>query len=73
MPLVHSMPIRVFSTDETKEEKKEEKKRNLNRPYVKPDFLDDNYDHLSKDDPNIRESVDLDDEDFLPDFFSKDA
>ena len=39
---------------------------------MKPDYLHDNYDHLSKDSGG-QIPVDLQDEDFLPDFMAKDA
>ena len=47
---------RIFSTGKT------------NTPYSKPDFLDDDYDHLSK-----GKNTSAQDEDFLPDYMVKDA
>ena len=62
--------VRPFAT----EAKKESPKRNMNRPYQKPDFLDDDYDHLSKEgDLGKKIPADLDDDDFLPDYLAKDA
>lgn len=56
---------------------KDEKSRHqtLNKAYRKPEFLDDSYDHLAKHSSgdSTRQASQLDDEDFLPDFFAKDA
>ena len=58
---------RPFSTDP-------KQKVNFNRPYEKPDFLDDDYDHLSKEFSSGRQTpADLEDDDFLPDYLAKDA
>jgi len=62
--------VRAFAT----EANKESPKRNMNRPYQKPDFLDDDYDHLSKEGGLGKKiPADLDDDDFLPDYLAKDA
>ena len=45
---------------------------NFNKPYKKPDFLDDSYDHLSKE-GGAKTPTQLEDEDFLPDYLKKDA
>lgn len=74
-PLLRKVPktnqtVRAFAT----EANKEFRKRNMNRPYQKPDFLDDDYDHLSKEgDLGKKIPADLDDDDFLPDYLAKDA
>jgi hypothetical protein len=64
-----NQPVRAFTT-----EAKKEPKHNMNRPYQKPDFLDDDYDHLSKEGGLGKKiPADLDDDDFLPDYLAKDA
>lgn len=70
--LFSSNTLRSFcTTEDPKSEKasgstKFEEKFGKNKQYVKPDFLKDDYDHLG----NER---DISEEDFLPDYFSKDS
>ena len=53
--------VRAFSTSK-------EGPASQSKPYVKPSFLDDDYDHLSKGNNKFAQ-----DEDFLPDYMTKDA
>lgn len=80
-------PLRFFSSEKTEktestEDTKEEKKERLGfqkfkQQYRKPDFLQDDYDHLKKErtDRQIIEDTgfDLGDDEFLPDYFVQDA
>lgn len=65
------VPLRLFSS----EEKKETSNPKYTRPYKKPDFLADEYDHLSsaQDSKQSHFGVQLDDSDFLPDYLATDV
>ena len=67
------LPFAWMTTEETKSEEEQktgstdyEKKFGKNKKYEKPDFLDDEYDHLTK-------PTQIEDDEFLPDHFMKKA
>lgn len=56
----------------TKEESNRKHFRKFNKAYKKPEFLDDDYDHLKKKDGSTtieNTGYDIGDEEFLPDYF----
>ncbi len=81
--LIRQPLVRFFSTDnneKTDEQPKEEQpkqtsRQNFNKPYKKPEFLADDYDHLSVDkkEKGGQFGVQIEDDDFLPDYLAKNA
>ena len=71
-------PRRMFSKSDS-ESKKEERTASFNKfsqPYKKPDFLEDDYDLLKKEEKHAtikNTGFDIGDDEFLPDYFVLDA
>lgn len=65
--------------DDEQAKKKEERQQSFQKfknVYSKPDFLKDDYDHLSKDEKHAtiqNTGFDIADDEFLPDYFVQDA